>query len=168
MHLLSPARLWAICTLVVLTSGCTFESHDGVMQNSFHPPLVYQHWQRQSFKDDNGDTICVVSSGDYNSLNVYVNPHKKDAESLSVEHNHRMEQGTQVTLNVGGHTYRTSSNEFRPQDADNIVNDLEKGGKAYLEWSQILIGVRNYNRGNSIIESDNFQALFNACHNGKH
>ena len=155
-------RALSLACLLFATSlaACTFQPQpDGTMESEFHPPLTYPSWGTQDMVSDSGKEACAVVSG-YNGLEVLLVP----GGGVRVNHQHRLAMGTVVTLNVGGHTYRTSTRQFPLSQSQQILSDLQGGGKAYLEWSDIFPaqGATRL-RGKTIIPLDGFKLAFESC-----
>jgi hypothetical protein len=144
-----------------LLSACTIEQKNGELQSEFHPPLAYGQWQTESYKTQDGQPVCVVSSG-YNGIGVLMRSRGDDV-GVSVKSNRRLLSGTAFSVNVNGHHYETMQEFFGSKESPRLAEDLAAGGKAYLEWSELRSGHNGRLRSANIVKLDNFAPQFEQC-----
>jgi hypothetical protein len=153
----------ALCfTCMLAVSACSFEKQDGQMKAKFHPPFVYPEWKTHHSRTEDGHKVCVVTNG-HNGLMTSLYYANDGTPVMNVEHTRRLSAGVETTLRVNGNVYRTRSSAFYPSQASAIITDLSAGDKAYLEWSEIYVGMGGRMRSTTIIPLDNFKAMFDQC-----
>lgn len=138
--------------LLAALSACAAEMQDGAMKQELYLPLVYADWTVQK---DAGH--CIATTG-HKGLSVIAG---SKGTAPRVKGNWPMQPGMEFLLNVGGHTYRSSSGEFSPAESEAIIGDLRTSDKAYLEWTNSN-HVQHEKRDN-IIKLDGFAATYDAC-----
>lgn len=147
---------------LIFLSACTIEQKDGELQNEFHPPLTYATWTTEQYKTEAGEPVCAVTSG-YNGLSVLLRRMKDGALGISAKGERNLTPGMDFSVNVGGNHYRTSQEYFSASESVKLAEDLNAGGKAYLEWSEPHPHHPGRLRSSNILKLEDFAPAFEQC-----
>jgi hypothetical protein len=150
--------------LALLASACTVTPQNGGVDTAFNPPLVSRQWRTENYTLPNGIGVCAISSG-YNGLTVSIS-HPPAGEDVAIQSNRLMQPGATLTVNAGGGSFEAYDSFFKPQAARALLENLARGGKAYLEWSEFS-GPSGRERVHvqNVVQLDNFVADLKACRN---
>jgi hypothetical protein len=154
-------RRLTLCA-ALLVSACTVSPQQNVLEGEFHPPFTYIPWQTHDYTTPAGTKVCEVSSG-YNGLTVVLSG-AGVKEQVRVHGERFMHPGTSFTVIAGGDRVETYESQFSEQLSRRIFNDLSKGGKAYIEWSEFTgppgVGRRHVQ---NIVKLDTFNGQISHC-----
>jgi hypothetical protein len=147
--------------LLIMVSACTIEPQGSKQNIEFHPPLVYSNWKTQNFIDSDGQPSCTISSG-YNGIAVTMHRTQNNNINVAVKSEQKLTPGVFLTVNVGGHTYRTYG-IFTGSLAEQLVDDLYKSDKAYLERSELTTMSRRRRSWTNIVKLKEFKPQLDTC-----
>ncbi len=146
----------------MIISACTLAPQDSGMHAELHPPLVSPHWHVDHYTLADASKVCAVSSG-YNGITVLLS-NRQGAEDALVQSNRHMEPGATLTVNVGGGNFETYEDYFPTKVSHAIVDHLQKGDTAYLEWSEFSgPSGRERTHVQNIVPLNDFNAHLKEC-----
>jgi hypothetical protein len=121
--------------LTLIASACTFTPQENGMKAGFHPPIIEaHHWHVEDAVLENGTKVCSISSG-YNGLTVFLSDLDGDRKT-EIKSNRMMQPGATLTVNADDKSFEAYDTFFSPKIALELLASLQRGDKAYLEWSE--------------------------------
>jgi len=151
----------SILLLALLGAGCTTTLGSNGADSQFHMPLSYHGWETRQYKTPQGMNVCGISSG-YNGITVTVG----QGGDVVVASARMMQPGATLTVSVGSQNFESYDTYFRPEVGRQLVQAMEQGDKAYLEWSEFTGGIgRERTQVQNIVRLDDFRAKLHECRN---